>query len=70
MDCTLYDDMRVYNNHVIIGEVELFHVSRDVMTDGKIDTRKIDSVGRLGGRYYTKLDRMKLRRTYYNKDID
>ena len=70
LECTLYDSQRVYTNDMFLGEVELIHISDEVLTDGKIDTEKIDTIGRLGGPFYTKLDRMNLTRTYEQKDIE
>lgn len=70
LECTLYDSQRVYTNDMFLGEVELIHISEDAMTDGRVDTEKIDSVGRLGGPFYTQLDRMSLTRSYKQKDIE
>lgn len=56
MECTLYDSRRVHSAQVIFGEVIHLHVSETVLTDGKIDMRKVETVGRLGGSYYTRLD--------------
>lgn len=53
MECTLHDAIDVYDKVMILGDVQRYHVSDDVLTDGKIDSRKIDTVGRLGGPYYT-----------------
>jgi flavin reductase (DIM6/NTAB) family NADH-FMN oxidoreductase RutF len=53
MECTLYDSMEVHDRIVILGDVVYFHVSEEVMTDGKVDMRKMPTVGRLGGPYYT-----------------
>ncbi|MWV64100.1 flavin reductase family protein [Halorubrum sp. JWXQ-INN 858] len=53
MECTLYDAIEVYDKVMILGDVRHYHVDEDVLTDGKIDSRKVDTVGRLGGPYYT-----------------
>lgn len=53
MECTLYDSIEVYDKLMILGDVRHYHVSEDVLTDGKIDSRTMDTVGRLGGPYYT-----------------
>ena len=53
MECTLYDAIDVYEQLMILGDVQYFHVSDDVLTDGKVDSRKLDTVGRLGGPFYT-----------------
>lgn len=36
---------------MVFGEIERYHVSDGVLTDGEIDMEKIDTVGRLGGPY-------------------
>jgi flavin reductase (DIM6/NTAB) family NADH-FMN oxidoreductase RutF len=59
MECTLYDSLEVFDHTVIIGEVELIHVDESTTTEGKIDMWKIDSVGRLGGPFYTDVRRAK-----------
>lgn len=53
MECTLYDSMEVRGRLMILGDVRYYHLSEDVLTDGEIDARSVDTVGRLGGPYYT-----------------
>jgi len=44
------------NRHpLVIGEVVYFHVDPACMTDGYIDMRKLDPIGRLNGFFYTSL---------------
>ncbi|WP_129113824.1 flavin reductase family protein [Halegenticoccus tardaugens] len=64
MECNLYDSIEIYDKLMVLGEVEYFHISEDVLTDGKIDMKKLDVVGRLGGPYYTAVDRLELTRNY------
>lgn len=64
MECTLYDTKEVYDKLMVFGEVEYFHVSEEVMTDGKIDMHKLDTVGRLGGPFYTGVEIMELTRKH------
>lgn len=64
MECTLYDAIEVYEKVMILGDVVHYHVSDDVMADGKIDSRKIDTVGRLGGPNYTVSDPVEFERQY------
>ena len=48
---------------VIIGEIVLWHVSDDVLTEGRIDMEKLDAIGRLAGSLYTRTrDRFSLAR--------
>lgn len=53
MECTLYDVVEIYGRHMILGDVQYFHVSEDVMLEGEIDSRETDTVGRLGGPFYS-----------------
>jgi flavin reductase (DIM6/NTAB) family NADH-FMN oxidoreductase RutF len=56
LECTLYDSLEIYDRLMIIGDVQYYHISNEVMTDGDIDSRKLDTVGRLGGPYYSVAD--------------
>ena len=40
--------------NVVFGTVLCAHVSEAVITDGQIDPRKLDTIGRMGGDYYTR----------------
>ena len=40
--------------NVVFGTVLCAHVSESVLTAGAIDPRKLDTIGRLGGEYYTR----------------
>lgn len=63
-ECTLYDSMQIYDNTVVFGEVRYIHVDDTLCTDGELDAAKVNAVGRLGGPYYTRIDRMDLERGY------
>lgn len=63
-ECELYDSLQVYENTVVLGEVTYVHVDDEILTDGKVDSRKIDAVGRLGGPFYTAVDIMDLERRH------
>lgn len=64
MECRLYDSMDIHDRKMVLGEVLHYHVSEDVLTDGKIDMRKIETVGRLGGPYYTVSNLIEFERRY------
>ncbi len=64
MECTLYDAIEVYEKLMILGDVQHYHVSDDVLTDGKVESRKVDTVGRLGGPYYTVGDPIEFERQF------
>ena len=49
--------------NVVIGEIVMMHVADSIINDGIIDPAKLDNVGRLGGKAYTKTtDRFELDR--------
>lgn len=53
MECTLYDSIEVYEKLMILGDVQYYHVADEALSNGKIDSRNITTIGRLGGPYYT-----------------
>lgn len=42
------------SGNVVFGTVLCAHVSESVLTDGAIDPHKLDTIGRMGGEYYTR----------------
>jgi flavin reductase (DIM6/NTAB) family NADH-FMN oxidoreductase RutF len=64
MECRLYDELSVFKNDVVLGEVTRFHIDDHLLTDGKIDVRKVRAVGRLCGDYYASLDLMDFERSH------
>jgi len=42
-------------SRLIVGEVVMFHIRDDIIKDGKIDTKKLDPICRLGGPRYAGL---------------
>jgi len=63
LECTVHDTLEVHDNLVVFGAVEHVHVDERIATDGVVDMREIDSVGRLGGPYYTGIDVLDVERT-------
>ncbi|TQQ79018.1 flavin reductase family protein [Halonotius roseus] len=55
-ECELYDWIEVGNSVLILGEVVHAHVDENVLTDGKPDITKLETVGRLAGSYYAATD--------------
>lgn len=53
MECTLYDAIEVYEKLMVLGDVQYYHVTDATLSNGKIDSRNITTIGRLGGPYYT-----------------
>jgi flavin reductase (DIM6/NTAB) family NADH-FMN oxidoreductase RutF len=49
--------------NVVFGRILQAHVDDAVLTDGKIDGKKLDSIGRMGGESYTRTrDTFEIRR--------
>lgn len=63
-ECTLHDSLDVYGKTMVLGEVQYVHVDERVQTDGEIDMRKLDTVGRLGGPLYTGIDVIEFERRF------
>ena len=40
--------------NLILAKVELIHINEAYLTDGQLDTKKLDLVGRMGGSWYTR----------------
>lgn len=64
LECTYYDSLEILERIMILGEVQLFHIDDEVLTDGKVDMAKIPTVGRLGGPYYTISDPVEFERQF------
>jgi len=63
LECELYDWIEIGSSVAIFGEVVHAHVDDEVLTDGKPDMTKLDTVGRLAGsEYATTADRFSLDR--------
>lgn len=56
LECTLRDSLRIDTNTVIFGDVIHISVDDTLLTDGQVDTRKVNAIGRLGGPYYSRID--------------
>jgi flavin reductase (DIM6/NTAB) family NADH-FMN oxidoreductase RutF len=52
-ECELYDFVDIGISSLVLGEVTYVHVDDAVTIDGKLDTTKLDAVGRLAGQEYT-----------------
>ena len=49
--------------NVVIGEIVMLHVAESIISDGIVDPAKLDNIGRLGGKAYSKTtDRFELDR--------
>ena len=63
LECTLHEFAKVGGNSMILGDVVHVTVREDVTTDGKVDTAKLDVVGRLAGSQYDRVtDRFEMER--------
>ena len=62
-ECELYEFVEVGSNAMVLGEVVSVYLAESVTTDGKLDVRKVDAVGRLAGSYYCRTgDRFRMER--------
>lgn len=64
LECDVVESIRIGTHTVIFGEVLHLYVDDSLLTDGKVDTRKVDAVGRLGGPYYTGVEPLEFTRQY------
>lgn len=64
LECTLHDSVEIHDRLTVFGDVVHVHVDERATTDGQIDMRKLDTVGRLGGPYYTVSDPLPFERRY------
>ena len=64
MECRLRETVDVEGRLVIFGDVVHVHVDDDLRIDGKVDSRNVATVGRLGGPYYTVSDPMPFERQF------
>ncbi|GAB3422829.1 flavin reductase family protein [Haloparvum alkalitolerans] len=55
-ECELSDAIEVGGSTMVLGEVVYAHVDEAVTTEGKLDTEKLDAVGRLAGNWYAGTD--------------
>nr|WP_191453972.1 flavin reductase family protein [Halogeometricum sp. CBA1124] len=62
-ECRLAETLDVGVSTVVLGEVVHAHVDESLLTDGKMDTRKLDAVGRMAGSDYARTtDRFSMER--------
>nr|WP_226482728.1 flavin reductase family protein [Natrinema amylolyticum] len=55
-ECELHDVLDVGSNSLVLGEVVWVSVRDDITTSGKVDTAKLDIIGRLSGGSYDRID--------------
>jgi len=58
LECEVVESLDRWDHTILFGEVRHVFVADALLTDGKVDSRKVEAVGRLGGRFYTGLDRL------------
>lgn len=63
MECQVFETKEVFDKTMVFGEVVYFHVADTATTDGKIDSRNLNTIGRLGGPYYTEIRRLDIERS-------
>ena len=58
-ECRLIRAIRVADNIAFFGRVVRLHIRDDVLTQGLVDVRKVNAIGRLGGRRYSRARRLR-----------
>ncbi len=57
-ECKLYKYIEIYDMHVIFGEALLIKVNDEIIdNEGKVSYEKYRPVGRLGGKYYIRINK-------------
>jgi len=56
LECTLLRIVEVEETGLILGRVVMAHAKDEVVSDGRVDPRKLTFVGRLGGDSYCRVD--------------
>lgn len=64
LECSVVETVSIGANTVVFGEVQHLFVDESLLTDGKVDSKKVDAIGRLGGPYYTRIDRLDFTRQH------
>lgn len=64
LECEVIESLRIGSHTVIFGEVGHLFIDETLLTDGKVDTRKVDAIGRLGGPFYTGVDSLEYTRQH------
>lgn len=55
MECRLEQILELGSDYLVIGEMLRYHVEDDLISNGRIDIKKLDPLGRLAGNF-TKID--------------
>ncbi|WP_241240812.1 flavin reductase family protein [Maribacter sp. MJ134] len=58
LECTVTEVIELADTpgagNLILAKVELIHINKEYLTDNKLDTQKLDLVGRMGESWYTR----------------
>lgn len=68
MECKLYQTVPVGDSGgiLVIGEIVMMHIAERVIADGKVDPGLLNTIGRLGGMEYSRInDRFTMMRKKY-----
>lgn len=57
-ECRVVEHLDVSGATVIFGEVAHVLIADSLLEDGEVDARRVDAIGRIGGPYYTRIDRL------------
>lgn len=62
LECSVCKSIKMYDHTLVFGQVEHIFIDEKIMTNQSIDSLKINSVGRLGGPYYTGVEPLSVQR--------
>ena len=51
MECTVEHILQLGTDHLVIGRMQRYHVDDHLISDGRIDTIKLDPLGRMAGNF-------------------
>lgn len=64
LECRVRETVQLGTHTVVFGDVTHISVDDSLLTNGAVDTLKVDAVGRLGGPYYTGINVLDFERQY------
>lgn len=58
LECTVRDSKEIHQSTIVFGDITHIHIDDSILVDGELDARDIEPVGRLGGPYFTAVERL------------
>ncbi|MDH5518262.1 MAG: flavin reductase family protein [Gammaproteobacteria bacterium] len=51
MECTLEQLLKLGSDYLVIGQMQRFHIEDDLISEGRIDLKSLDPLGRMAGNF-------------------